>query len=292
MSDDEVGDSQDGADRRGVRTRERFDAAMLWLLGFFGRTGGSILRAMPFSARLFERLANGAIHQYYKKTGADAIGLETRPGQRLELDPVKFKSAEECDEEGEKSGWYSYKRSEVWNAASMGDDVVFLNGKTPTIPLHHDDHAQAGWLRPRISEAIELGQYQPLYHDPTLQIVVDADGQQGQTVADGGYRVFEADAGEWLGDSIIDLDSGDGYTGMRVSFAKASDWAAETTTTQEMEMQEQRGFLRGIANNDQPDAFKYLLVAAAVILGVLGIVFGLPYLLGDGLGNVVPITLG
>jgi hypothetical protein len=83
---------------------------------------------------------------------------------------------------------------------------------------------------------------------------------------------------------------------MRVSFRKATEWMSEQTTTQEMQMQEDRGYIRGLANGDDgPGVFKLLLLCAAIILGTFAIVFIGPELLGGGSGGgggINPLIIG
>jgi hypothetical protein len=53
-----------------------------------------------------------------------------------------------------------------------------------------------------------------------------------------------------------------------------------------MQMQEDRGYIRGLANGDSgPSVFKLLLLCAAIILGTLGIVLLGPELVGGGGGG-------
>ena len=111
-----------------------------------------------------------------------------------------------------------------------------------------------------------------------------ADG--GAAVADGGTPELELGSpGQWAGDAVVDLGSGDGYDGMRVSFRKATEWMAEQTTTQEMQMQEDRGYIRGLAGGDRPSLTKLLLICAAIILGSFLIAFVGPEIAGGGGGG-------
>jgi hypothetical protein len=61
---------------------------------------------------------------------------------------------------------------------------------------------------------------------------------------------------------------------------------SETTTSQEMQMQEDRGYLKGQADaGNQHSPAKVLLIAAAIILGVLGIVLLGPAVVGSAGGG-------
>jgi len=105
--------------------------------------------------------------------------------------------------------------------------------------------------------------------------------------------------GNYAGAEVVDLDSGDAYDGMRVDFRKASDWAFEQTTTEEMQMQEDRGYLRGqLSASDGPSVTKLLLLCAAIILGALAIIELGPLLLSgggggsSGSGGINPLIIG
>jgi hypothetical protein len=241
-------------------------------------------KLIPRQSTLFRKLALNSIKQYHKRAGGDALAIDARAGQQLDLTPVKFRSAGEC-EEGEKPGWVAKDGTKTWNAASEGRVVDYLNN-TPIVALDRDSHVECGWLRPRIAEAIELDNYDGLYTNPQLNLVADATASNGQAVADGGTPELELGSpGQWAGDALVDLDSGDGYDGMRVSFRKATEWMSEQTTTQEMQMQEDRGYIRGLAGGDTPSITKLLLICAAIILGGFAIAFIGPELVGGGGGG-------
>jgi len=248
------------------------------------KTISLIPKLIPRQSRLFRKLALNSIKQYYKRSGGDALAIDAKAGQQLDLTPVKYREAGECDE-GEKPGWVAKDGNKTWNAASEGRVVDYLNN-TPIVALDRDAHVECGWLRPRIAEAIELDNYDGLYTNPQLQLVADATQSNGQAVADGGTPELELGSpGQWAGDAVVDLGSGDGYDGMRVSFRKATEWMAEQTTTQEMQMQEDRGYIRGLAGGDRPSLTKLLLICAAIILGSFLIAFVGPEIAGGGGGG-------
>src|SRR6056297_3364608 len=236
-------------------------------------------KLIPKQSVLFRKLALNSIKQYHKRAGGDALAIDAKAGQQLDLTPVRYRAAGEC-EEGEKPGWVAKDGTKTWNAASEGRVVDYLNN-TPIVALDRDSHVECGWLRPRIAEAIELDNYDGLYTNPQLNLVADATASNGQAVADGGTPELELGSpGQWAGDAVVDLGSGDGYDGMRVSFRKATEWMAEQTTTQEMQMQEDRGYIRGLAGGDRPSLTKLLLICAAIILGSFLIAFVDPEIAG------------
>ncbi|MCQ4334603.1 hypothetical protein KM295_14180 [Natronomonas sp. F2-12] len=267
-----------------------------------GRAGAWLLTTIPkpiigFRETLFKRMAVKSLENYYKASGGDALGINAQPGQRIEFEPIKYRTPEETDE-GEKPGWKVKGRDKVWHPGRDGNSVDYL-GRAPAVLLDDDDHAQAGWLKPRIGEAIDLDNYFPVFTNPTFRCTLEygddtaADVTNG-AIPDGGYADkpidFELDgveeAGEWLGDTVIDIDSGDGYDGMRISARKAAQWRAEETDSEHMQMQEDRGYIRGLANGDEgPGIIKLLLICAGIILGTLAIVLLGPKLLGSGGGG-------
>ncbi len=239
---------------------------------------------------LYKRLAIKSIRNYYKTvSGADAIAINAKAGQRLDLEPVAYRPPDACEDD-ESPGWYAKDRDKVWSPSTEGNSVNFLGGKTPTVILEDDDHVEAGFLAPRIGEAIELDQYSPLFVGNDFQVNVDY-GSGGNAYADGGNpnRVqFDLETlGQWAGDNVIDLSSGSGHDGMRISTAKAREWRAEKSDSEHMQMQEDRGYLRGLANGDSgPGVLKLLLICGAIILGTLAIVLLGPKLIGGSGGSV------
>lgn len=245
-------------------------------------------------ATLFKRLAIKSLHNYYKTiSGSDAIAINAKAGQRLDLEPVAYRPPDEC--EGDESpGWYAKDRDKVWAPASEGNSVNFMGGKTPTVLLEDDDHVEAGFLAPRIGEAIELDNYRPIFTNTTLTAVapVMGDLQPDGALADGGeirpqdVGLEPNNPGQWGGDNLIDLNSGDEYSGMRISTAKAREWRAEHADSEAMQRAEDRGrLMEALGGEDGPGAFKLLLLAGAIILGTLFIIEALPVLLGGGGGG-------
>jgi hypothetical protein len=231
-------------------------------------------------------MALASIRNYYKVSGADAIAINAKPGQQVALEPVAYRSPEELDE-GEQPGWRVKGRDKTWNPGAEGNSVNYL-GRTPTVLLEDDDHVEAGWLAPRIGTAIELDNYWPLFTNAEFDVVPEFGGAtNGHARADGGmeFDIELSHPGEWAGDNVVDLNSGPGYDGMRVSTRKAREWRAEHTDSEQMQQQEDRGYLMGLAKGDEgPGLVKLLLICAGIILGTLAIIFLGPQLLGgDGI---------
>lgn len=254
------------------------------------------LKVIPWRTTITRKLLGASLKQYHKLGGGHALGLIAEPGQRLELQPVKYRPPKDCDE-GERPGWVEKGGEKVWHAGSEGR-VVDRLGKVPIVALERDGHVEAGWLKPRIGEAIELDNYDGVYTQPKInaEVVANLDAP-GQAIADGGEQIANVslrDLGNYAGAELVDLDSGTNYDGMRIDFRKASDWAFETTSTEEMQMQEERGILLGQLRDTGPSPTKLFLYAAGFALAVIAIAVLGPELIsgsGGGGGGINPLTV-
>jgi hypothetical protein len=241
---------------------------------FIGKTVASLPRFIPKQSRLFRTMALTSLKNYYKRSPGDAIGIEARPGQKIDFVPVKYKPPEDTDEE-ERGGWHLKGTDRTYDAGPDGQSVSFINGTVPSVMLHSDASIEAGWLAPRIGQAIELDNYSPVFVGPRLQPQTQqqqaqqmaqngavADGGQSvpvQTPSVGGYDMI--DPGEFSGDNIVDLSPEGDHDGMRISLKKAKEWFAESADSEKMQMQEERGYLAGLANSDEADAKRIFLYA-------------------------------
>jgi len=250
---------------------------------------------------LWRKLAFKSLERYHRAAGGDALAIEKQPGQKIDLVPVKYISAEENDE-GERAGWHVKGRDKTYDAGPEGNSLNFI-GRTPTIPLHADAAVETGWLAPRIGTAIELDNYWPLFVGAEIKPVFDVQGPpgvdaNGQAVADGGLNITRDDfsqfelsnPGMYAGDSVVDLSSQEGSDGMRISLRKSKEWQAETTTSEKMQMQEDRGYLMGLVDGNHTDAKRIFLYAVLLVLGVLAIVLLGPQLIsGESVTSMNPL---
>ena len=199
-------DDEDDDDSSDDEQRQEGDQIANFLAGIITRIPKPLF---GIRGRMFKAMARASIRNYHKTAGGDAIGINAKPGQQIELIPVKYQSPEETDEGG-RPGWKAKGREKTWNPGTEGNSVNYL-GRTPTILLQDDDHVEAGWLAPRIGEAIELDQYSPLFVGNDFQVNVDY-GSGANVSTDGGNpsRVrFDLETlGQWAGDNVIDLSSG------------------------------------------------------------------------------------
>jgi len=267
-----------------------------------GKAIATMPKLIPKQSRLFRKMALSSLRNYHKRSGGDALAIEARPGQQIDVVPVKYKPPESTEEE-ERGGWHIKGRDKTYDPGPDGQNVSFIDGKIPTVLLHSDASTETGWLAPRIGQAIELDNYSPVFVGPTLakqqpqaqQMAANgalADGGQSvpvQTPSVDGFDMI--DPGQFSGDNIVDLSSGDGHSGMRISLKKAKEWFAEEADSEKMQMQEERGYLAGLANNDNKDAAKLFLYAALFALAVIAVVLLGPKLIGgDGGGSINPLV--
>ena len=265
-----------------------------------GRWVGKTLATVPkpllgFRGTLFKRMASKSLHNYYKTiSGADAIAINAKPGQRLDLEPVAYRAPDECGDD-EIPGWYAKDRDKTWHPASEGNQVNFLDGKTPTVILEDDDHVEAGFLAPRIGKAIELDNYWPLFVDADINAVLDATPGANGARADGGMGIdLELDSpGQWAGDQLIDLSSGPEYEGMRISAERAKEWRPEKSDSEAMQRAQDRGEMLGMMNGDDFDTFKFVALWIGSLLAALALILLGPKLLSTGGGGGInPLMIG
>lgn len=284
------------------------------VLKIAGRTFFSgVSRRIPFVGSSFWRgMVKFSTRQYQLAAGADVVnfsaephGIEPRAANYHEADPEKPEY---------EPGWVEAGGDKTWGAGTEGRDVERM-GKADVILTDRSAHETATPLQLRYAEALDLEQVQGLIagarvEQPIIEMwpkdpeeLGAEGGGHGGAVADGGTpgfvdrrrgqtTVHAADAG--LEDAVVDLasDFGDGR-GMRVSARKYKAQELGTTDPEEMQKQETRGWLAGMAGNDQDKIYKIAMIALLVILAiVLGptliqAIFG-----GVEAGSVLPIMLG
>jgi hypothetical protein len=189
----------------------------------------------------------------------------------MTIEPVKYRAPETCGDD-EKPGWKAKGRDKFWAADEMETDVLW---KTPVVLLDDDDHFTASWPKSRIGRAIKLGQHSPVYTDAEIVAHFDVGSQSGTpgaAVADGGSQFVGLsieDVGRFAGDNVIDVGSPDGYDGMQISQREANDWFAASSTTEEMQKQEDRGRIAEIKSSMGSKEMRYLLLGLAAGAGIV-----------------------
>jgi len=233
-------------------------------------------RLVPvFGEKFWAKLAKRTLFLYHRRAGGDALGIEALTQEKADLTPVKYKPAEETSQD-ERPGWSAKGREKTWNPTKMGRSTMRL-GKVPIIPLDNDSWQATSFAEARVSEAVDMGKMRPLYNIEQGEFTATIDSQPamsgGSAVADGGTKIeqieFDPKSSPIFDDMIIDL-SADEYDGQAISFWKAKELMLETTGTEEMQRQEQRGFLAGRSKDEwQSWALRIMLIGAALGLGGL-----------------------
>jgi hypothetical protein len=261
----------------------------------------AILRVTPFGGRFWRLLAVKGLENYWKRSGADRIGLEKRPNGKVALTPVKWRPPGELELD-ERGGWKAKGRDKTWEPVAEGQTGARL-GRTPIVPLDSESWRDSSWAEASIAEAVDLGETRPVYNvsEAVLSAEVEMTGQPNGARADGGAAVsnvqFEPRQSPIFEDTIIDIASGEGFDGRAVSFGKVKEMYAEHTTTDEMAAQEDRGYLAGMSKQDMKSMLvKLMLIAGLIALGgligpeLVAALFGGGA--GGGGGSMIPFTLG
>jgi hypothetical protein len=238
--------------------------------------------------------------------GGDALGLRARPNGQIEPTPVKWVDAirpvEEIEDSPPKPGWSVKGEERAFGPGAEGRNVDWF-GRTPVVLLDDDNPERFETLDARISECLEdPDRVDAVFESADINVtgVIDQraynpGGSTGEeAVTDGGqavqdhYDVIFGDIARGrLRDKVINVSSGEGLDGMRVSWRKVQEQRFESTSTEEMHNQEVRGYLAGKAGGDHSDLVKKLMLYFILaVLGLVAIIFLGPPLAGGE--SVVP----
>jgi hypothetical protein len=263
---------------------------------------------LPPGVVLWRRLLMKSLKNYKSAANADAIGFVFRGSGSIDPRAVKYLGSDTEDQEGK---WATKSTGEKWGAGVEGSAVNLL-GKTPVAFFDEEDPDRVTSKYGRAAEAVDMGQTRPLYTNVQVDEVVAEKAiyppgtNPEEAIADGGHvepeetqvldREYRVQGGGQLVDVLIDLSSPEGTSGGRISFEKAKELRAETTTTEEMQRQEDRGRISELKRRaDRKFVLKVLLIAA----GIIGIVYLGPMLIeslfssggGGGGGGVMPFSI-
>lgn len=286
----------------GDAAREKSANALVRFITGFGSV-------IPFRTRFMKKLFYRSAWKYHKFEGGDALAMRARPNGQIEPTPVKWVDAvrpvEELEDgESKKPGWSVKNSPRTFGAGSEGRNVDWM-GRTPVILLDDDNPERFETLDARVSEALEdPDRVDALFESADINVTgvidqraYDPDAaSNGEALADGGQPqvkdnydvIFGSIARSRLKDKLIDVSSGDGLDGMRVSWRKVQHQRYETASTEEMHNQEVRGYLAGKADDDdKSDLVKKLALYFILgILGFLALIFLGPQLVGGE--SIVP----
>jgi len=259
--------------------------------------------SIPLAEKFWKGMVYTSVDAYHKAAGGDALAMNAR-ADRAEFLPVKWQDGEDVEDE---RGWKAKGRDKVWHPGNEGRGTTRLS-KTPFITTDQDAPQKYSFAEARVAEAIDLGQYQPLYKadevtmDVEIEQVVDAQnmsGGAGGAVADGGvemsYDAFiepEKAKGMVLADALVDIMPDGDYDGMRISTTKVKEIYQEKTGSEYQKQAETRGRLAGMSRNDMKAfMFRIFLIAGMIVLGALLGPDLINALLGGGAGGGSGISI-
>ena len=257
-------------------------------------------RLIPKSHKLYLGLAKFGLKRAYKSTGADLIGFRPDASGNLKPDPMQVQH----DVGPENSNKFKAKSDgQLYDLGTESVTGEYI-GKTPVGFFVDDPPRQVSLLESRVRDAIDLEQFDGIYTDPDVylnEVIVEDES----VLADGGMgnagegqvarRTFDVDRDVLPDDVLVDLSS-DG-DGARVSWRRVNDILHERVSTEEMQMQEERGLIAGKSSEEVKKMAIYALMAIVGVVAIL--VLGPPIVQnifgnggGGGGGGMIPILLG
>jgi hypothetical protein len=218
--------------------------------------------------------------------------------------PIKWKDSVATDED-EQPGWKV--KGEDRTFEDSNHDAVFRVGDVPVVLINEDETRSGSWLEATVTEAIDAGNMTEVYNveSADLTATIDyGDAVPGAAMSDGGANVqreFDPKTSPVFEDMWIDTTSDEGYAGRALSWWKYADHDPTTTSPEEIDRAQERGWLAGLAGHGDNTAFviKVLLIALGMVATfVLG-----PDLIsalfasgggggGGGGGGIIPFALG
>jgi hypothetical protein len=308
---DNLRDPESDPRRVGVTTGNRIATALTRIGSALWVVPGAIARQLTYTAARFLPFIGAkwwkgvtvfALKAYYKRSGGDAVGLlGNEHAGSATVAPVKWKDDVDTEQD-ERPGWKVKGESRTFEDSNH--DAVFRIGNTPVVLINEDETRSGSWLEANVSEAIDAGNMTEVYNveQADLTATIDyGDEMPGGALSDGGatvQREFNPKNSPVFEDMWIDTTSGDGYDGRAISWWKYADHDPTTTSPEEIDRAQERGWLAGLAGHGDNTAFvvKVLLIALGMVATfVLG-----PDLIaalfasgsgGGGGGGVIPFAL-
>jgi hypothetical protein len=294
------------ASEQGEAWGEALATPLLWggkALGALISAFGSILLRRSFGAKMYKKIAIGALYKYHKRSGGDAIGLNHKPSDQLDLLPTKYD--QKLGETSESPGWQVKDGERTWEESAQGKSIGFI-GRTPVVMLDDDADSIGSWLDARVTDAIDKGRMRELVRvdEGTFKAEITypngaGAGGQGPAMADGGANVwkdFEPAHTPIFEDMLIDVGSDEGFNGSAVSFSNYKDTDRDSTSQEKLKMAEERGRLMGM----DPERLKswmlkiFAIAAGLALAGLVGpeLIGGMFGGGGGGGGSIIPFMLG
>jgi hypothetical protein len=235
--------------------------------------------AMPWGSNVWRWLAKRSLTWYQKTARASAISVHTKE-HKAHLRPVDLQS--EDIENNQKAGWKVRGTDRVFQPS--GEGPLRLGG-ADVIWLDDDYPGEVASWQARMSQALDFGQKYQVFRDADLAIEQEivyhhhGEGGNGQAVADGGQategrwheHVTVSNPGQWER-TLIDIGSGDGYSGMAVDPQKAKEVMREQISTDDLDRAEQRGWLAGLLDDQDVGSLMLKLFLIAAVVAIAGLV--------------------
>jgi len=238
-------------------------------------------RLMPGSTRMWRSLLKASYKGLYKSSSSvDCIG-HIMVGGEIKHVPLTY------DYEQERYKTLS-DDPEWWETPSEAESEYRV-GPVPSVWASSTENELGSHVQAEVAEALEVGQEEFVCTDATVQhVTVEQTGPiEDGAVADGGQAVQQRqemisveDVGkerDWL--AVLDWDDADARV---VSMDKYGDTYPETAASEKMDRERQLGRLMEKDRDLSKYAMKMLLIAGAIVIGALAVVFIGPSLLGSG----------
>lgn len=254
-----------------------------------------VTRVLPKGSGLWQRVITIGYKNLKRTSNADRIGHLQKQGNLLHR-PLYWNN--------DRNRWETKSGANWWNG---GKQHTYIGpGGVPCVWAASRATELGDQVQSEVAEALEVGATQDLYTDAevtiqqlTLDAGADQAGGQGGAIADGGNPVMSTnvtvDHPGILADQVTDLGTlyrGDGADepaeARLVSMERYYETYPETTDSEEMQHQEDRGLLAQMNDGDKWKIALYFMAAAFVF--VLAWEY-LPSLLsggGGGGGGLLP----
>jgi len=288
-----------------TRDDERWDVPGSLVGRRVARLAMNLSKPLPLATRFWKAVAATGLRAMEASSDADALVLNFESNGRVDIEPMARYA--DPDDHSEGDLWHTPDWQRQW-VGSGGDDIVRGPKNTNIAVAAGDEYHLGNHLMLRANTALDLGDDAHLYADPTImvkedverQIMVDGDAAaEGAAVADGGQlnqaaitdiedrvvgRSLDVQDLSWLGDDhVIDLERTDNRL---LSVERAYDAMPERMAAEEHQAAEERGRLSEEDQDKQAFVLKLMLIAAAIVLGTLAIMFiGVPAVQGSGGGG-------
>ena len=284
------------------RTGAKIGNAISGALGtFLGNITLTVTRLTPGSLSFWRGMLKASYKGIRKSTGADVLAHVAMAGE------IKHVPLEYDYEEGR------YKtmddEPEWWETSGEYQDRYHV-GQTPTVFCSAQSNDIGDHVQAEVSKALDLGQDEYLYENAQVRNVEvrqpDPGANARDAIADGGSGEVTGRTNQFvtveqpgtLSDRVVDLTWGDA-DGRVVSMDDYHETYPSTADPKKMDEERQIGRLMERDGDMSNYAFKMLLVAGAIVVGALAVVFIGPELFGattgggggGGGGSMIPLMI-